>query len=62
MLQAQEIELRLLERVLKGEPKSWYLGLLGKLIVTSTWLLQLLEGQNTEKPWQRLSYHGFVLL
>lgn len=51
MLQAQETELRLLERVLKEEPKAWYLGLLGKLIVTSTWLLQLLEGQKTEKPW-----------
>ncbi len=51
MLQAQEIELRLVGRVLKEEPKAWYLGLLGTLIVTSIWLLQLLEGQKTEKPW-----------
>ena len=58
MLQAQEIELHLLERVLKGEPKPWYLGLLGKLIVTSTWLLQLLEGQWTKDKGQKTKSRG----
>ena len=58
MLQAQEIELRLVGRVLKEEPKAWYLGLLGKLIVTSTWLLQLLEGQRTKDKGQKTKSRG----
>ncbi len=48
MLQAQ-IELRLVEKDFKRGTKAWYLRLLGKLIVTSTWLLNCLKDK--DKPW-----------